>query len=438
MILFLITFLSTILSVYHILSSVKHKNIIYKYNNAQKSITIIIPCYNEAPIIKNTIDGLQNLDYKNFNVIFVNDGSTDETFNILNNELELAKINTNYVKLDNSIKSISKSVKYSHITVIDKYNTGKANSLNKAISLSDSELILTMDGDCVLKSDTLKIMSMTFTDKNVIASGGAIHIMQVFKLQKKPSLLILLQSLDYIKGFYVYKSSLAYNNALAIISGAFGVFKRTVLEEIGCFNSGLGEDIDLTLRIQQYAYQNNKKIIYNDNAICYTECPEKLRDLSAQRIRWQKGFIDSVIKNRKFIFRNLIKSNVCFFIFFDAITINSIAIIALFINLYLISIKLVTNGNLDLLYYILLLLIFNYIYSIIALYKAKKYVSSIKFKNYIFIILIDMLLFRFMYIYFFIYGSISYCLKFRSWNKIKRTNNKYILRKKIQSGGYNG
>lgn len=428
MIFFIITFLSTFLSLFHILSARKHENIIYNYNSNERGISIIIPCYNEAPIIKNTIEGIEKIDYENYEVIFVNDGSKDDTLKTLCKELKLTKY---LVKkptiLQGKVKKVFKSTKYKKIYVIDKINTGKADSLNTGIHYSKKELILTMDGDCVLKENALKIMNNSFNDESVVACGGSVHVMQKFKLDNKPSILILLQALDYIKGFYVYKSSLAYNNALAIISGAFGIFKKDVLLKIGGFKAGLGEDIDITLRTQDYAYKNNKKVIFVEDSICFTECPETLRDLSKQRIRWQKGFIDSIIKNRSFILSNLFKLNVCFFIIFDAVIINTVAIFVLIINFFLATSNIINQNPNNILLYLIILVIFNYIYSIQAITKANKHIKITKKKSLLMIVILDMLFFRLLYIYYYIVGSILYCFDNKGWNKLKRTNNPYNL-----------
>ena len=260
MILGIITFLITFFSLFHIICALKYKHEQFDKSLTEKGFSIIVPCYNEAPILKYTIEGIMAIKYTNCEIIFVNDGSMDDTLKVLMNELSLSKITPdNLTILTGKVIGIYQSDKYPNIYVIDKTNGGKADSLNVGFKLATKDLILTMDGDCILDENALNVMNHVFMDDSVIAAGGAVHVMQLFKLNKKPSLLILMQSLDFIKGFYIYKASLAYNNALAIISGAFGVFKKDVLYNVGGFRSGLGEDIDITLRFQQYAQANNKE-----------------------------------------------------------------------------------------------------------------------------------------------------------------------------------
>lgn len=422
----IITFLSTFFSLFHMICAIKYKITNYNYNKHQKGISILIPCYNEAPILKYTIEGLQKLDYDNYEVIFINDGSSDDTLDILNVQLQLEKFNAeDFITLSNEVRGLYRSSVYDNMHVIDKSNSGKAESLNTGIMFSKKELVLTLDADCILKYDALKVMNNTFSDKKVIASGGAVHTMQMFKLDKGLKIMILLQSLDYIKGFYIYKASLAYNNALAIISGAFGTFKRDVLLEIGGFRAGLGEDIYITLRLQEYAVNNDKTVIFNENAICFTECPESFKDLVTQRIRWQKGFIDSIIKNKTFIFRNLFKHNLCFFLLIDAGLINTIAIGVLLINIFLIAINVIKVLNIYFIFYLIITVIFNYAYSATAIYKSKCYVDGLQSKWLYVVIIIDMFVFRLLNIYFFIFGSFQYFFNNKSWNKFTRTNNIY-------------
>lgn len=428
MILGILTFLITFFSLFHIICALKYKDEFYDKNLTEKGFSIIVPCYNEAPILKYTIEGLNQLRYSNYEVIFVNDGSKDDTLKILCEELYLNKITPdNLAIITSRVKGIYQSKKNPNMYVIDKENGGKADSLNIGFKLASNELILTMDGDSILDENALKVMNHTFYDESVIASGGAVHVMQLFKLNKKPSLLILLQSLDFIKGFYVYKASLAFNNALAIISGAFGVFRKEVLYQVGGFRSGLGEDIDITLRFQEYGKANNKKIVFTEQAICYTECPERLSDLIKQRVRWQKGFIDSILKNRSYIFKNLLKNSVSFFLIIDAVTINTLAIIVLAINIILISTNLMNGSPSHIILYIAMIILFNTIYSMVAIKKAKYYLKNLRTTPLYFIMFLDMLLFRLLYVYVFIKGSLTFYFTRINWDKLTRTNNSYNL-----------
>lgn len=414
---FIIAFLSTFFAIYHFVNSTKFKSNSQILNSFEQGFSILIPCYNEAGIIKNTIMGLSSIQYKNYEVIFINDGSTDNTMDILHEQLQLTQIENGFFA-----SKLNKN-----IFVVDKVNSGKADSLNAGIEKSNKELICTLDADCILHKDALSYMNSIFQDNDVIASGGVVKVLQMFKLNSKAKLLVKLQTLEFLKGFYVYKASLAFNNALAIISGAFGVFRKKELQIIGGFNSGLGEDIDVTLRMQDYARKNNKKVTYDLNAICYTECPESLRDLTKQRIRWQKAFIDAIIKNRKFLFKSIFTKGLSFHIIIDSLISAGLSTTLLIVNTIFSIFLGIGQVSKELIYYYVITIAFHIIYSFYAVLKERKsHEKSIK-KNVLGVILLDILFFRFINALYYVFGSILYFFNKNDWNKVKRTNHNYNI-----------
>lgn len=428
MLFYLILFFSTLFAVFHLLSAYKFTNEKIIYNVPQRGMSVLIPCYNEASILKFTIEGVLNIEYSNMEVIFINDGSIDGTFEILDKLLDLHPWNERAdISLSTKVRGIYRSSIYPFIYVIDKYNSGKADSLNTGIAFAKKEIIVTMDGDCVLEKRALTNMNMIFDDENVIASGGVVHIMQMFKLSTKPSSIVVMQALDYIKGFYIYKASLAYNEALSIISGAFGAFRKSVIDEIGGFKKGLGEDIDITIRLQEYAQKNKKRVVYNTNSICYTECPETLIGLIRQRVRWQIGFIDAILNNSSFLIRNILKNNVCFYMIVDALLSNSLATIVFIVNLILLSMKLIYGYPIHVFSYYGTTIVFNIMSSIIAIRRAKKNVTDLKIMPLHFAIIYDLIFFQLLKIYFFLAGLIMYCFNNKKWYKVIRTNNCYKI-----------
>jgi cellulose synthase/poly-beta-1,6-N-acetylglucosamine synthase-like glycosyltransferase len=418
----LITFLSTFFAVLHFVSSFRYKAQPNYHANENLGFSIIIPCFNEERILPQTISGILELAYDNFEVIFVNDGSSDHTYDTLCDKLDLLDLDG--VPFIYGVKSIRQSRKYRFVYVIDKDNSGKADSLNIGIKLSHKELIITMDADCILEKNSLCLMNQTFQDKDIIASGGAVHVMQ-YLLLKKRKFIICMQALDFIKGFYIYKASLAYNNALSIISGAFGVFRKDVLQKIGGFRRGLGEDIDITIRLQEYAIKNNKILTYNARALCYTECPEGNRDLSKQRTRWQKAFIDALVNNQSFLLRNFFKSNVCFFMIADALITGTTSIWCFIFNIVLVVSRSVTGISLYYIIFLLLAVLFNIINSLVAVYRAKKVQPNLKTPLLCAMILPEIICFSILRIYYYLRGTVSYFSNNRKWDKVERTNNNY-------------
>lgn len=415
MLVFIIAFLSTFFAIYHLINSTRFKSRSQKLNIFQQGFSILIPCYNEAGIIKNTIMGLNSIHYENYEVIFINDGSTDNTMDILREQLQLIELEGSFFR----------SKLNENIFVVDKVNSGKADSLNVGIEKSNKELICTLDADCILHKDALSYMNHIFQDNDVIASGGVVKVLQMFRLNDKAKLLVKLQTLEFLKGFYVYKASLAFNNALAIISGAFGVFRKKELQIVGGFKSGLGEDIDVTLRMQDYATKNNKKVTYDLNAICYTECPESFKDLTKQRIRWQKAFIDAIIKNKKFLFKSIFTKGLSFHVIIDSLISAGLSTTLLVINAIFSIFLGMGQISKELVYYYIITIVFHITYSFYAVFKERKSHEKSFKKNVFCIILLDILFFRFINALYYVFGSILYFFNKNDWNKVERTNHNY-------------
>ncbi len=434
------TFLSTFFAILHFICSFCYRKEPERAPRRTLGFSLIIPCFNEAPILKNTLDGVLRLDYEDCEIIFVNDGSTDNTMSVFFKLLGLEHLPCDQPPCA-GFRGVYRSTKYPSIFVIDKSNSGKAASLNAGMALSRRELIVTLDGDSVLEKNALRLMNRTFQNDDVIASGGAIHVMQYFLMDKCKSPLIALQALDYIKGFYIYKPSLCVNNALNIISGAFGVFRKTALIAVGGFRNGLGEDIDITIRLQEYARLHQKIITYTMDAICYTECPQTWKDLRRQRVRWQKAFWDAVVHNRQFLLKYFFQASICFFMIADAAFSGTMAVMTFLTNYLLLSVRVFYGLPPLFIIFSALAVLFNIANSLVAIFRATRYGpysfrtvdSAANGRNrtqtrplYLGVCM-DLVVFSFLRIGFFIKGTASYLMKKTGWDKLSRTNNAYIL-----------
>lgn len=434
------TFLSTFFAILHFICSFYYRKEPECAPRKTLGFSLIIPCFNEAPILKNTLNGVLRLDYEDYEIIFVNDGSTDDTMPVFFELLGLLPLQ-GQTKLCAGLRRGYRSAKYPNIFVIDKSNSGKAASLNAGMALSRRELIVTLDGDSVLEKNALRVMNRAFQDNDVIASGGAVHVMQYFLMDKCKSPLIALQALDYIKGFYIYKPSLCVNNALNIISGAFGVFRKTALIEVGGFRDGLGEDIDITIRLQEYAQKHQKVITYTMDAICYTECPQTWKDLRRQRVRWQKAFWDAVVHNRKFLTKYFFQASICFFMIADAAFSGTMAVMTFLTNYLLLSIRIFYGLPPLFLIFSGLAVLFNIANSLVAIFRAVRRGpysfrtadsaadgrKKTKTRSLYLGVCMDLIVFSFLRIGFFIKGTVSYLMKRTGWDKLSRTNNAYTL-----------
>lgn len=249
----------------------------FKYHyNYKPFISIIIPAFNEAKILEKTIESLLKLNYSNYEIIIVNDGSTDET----------KEVAEELIGFRNGIYSQIK------VSLINKSNSGKANSLNAGIQVSRAEFILCMDGDSQLSPDSLRMAVRHFTNPEIGAVAGNV------KVQNRGSFLTDLQALEYIEGLNMARSAQSYMKLVNIIPGPIGLFRREAIESAGYYtNDTFAEDADLTLRILSKGW----KIYYEPKAISFTEAPTGLRQLLKQRYRWTRGILQSIRKHKNLL-----------------------------------------------------------------------------------------------------------------------------------------
>ncbi|MFB7142597.1 glycosyltransferase [Gottfriedia sp. NPDC056225] len=442
----LILFLCTFFPLLHMINALpiflKRKKIIHNQVRKNKRISILIPCYNEESIIETAIKGMKILDYSAKEVIYINDGSQDNTMNILHELLRLVpedrKI-SNQLK-SNEIKNFYKSTVFPNVYVIDKINGGKHDALNAGIMYSKNELVVTLDADSILDENALQVLNEVFQDDNVIAAGGMVHPLQGVRFKRKKvertlsvNHVIRFQVFEFIKGFYINRVSLAKFDALSVISGAFGVFNREILLKVGGYRKTLGEDIDITLKFQQYILKNpGMKMVFVPNAVCYTECPETWKDLFKQRIRWQKAFIDCIVYYFPMLIKTFLFRTVSFFMLIDSFILGTVAIYFTIFNLGYMFITNLKHAQSLLLIYLLGVVSLNIIYSLFALYLARYYGVEFKGKEMIRLaitIILDLFVYRFVTLFFVLIGTVSYFINRNDWNKVSRSGRVYDLEK---------
>lgn len=240
-------------------------------------VSIIVPIYNEDKVLKDSIDSLLNLEYDNYEIIMVNDGSSDNT-------KEVAE----------TLVGIQRG-KYSDVRVslINKNNAGKAIALNTGIAYSQAEFVLCMDADSKLSSNTLKVAMRHFNNPKVGAVAGNVKVLN------RKKFLTDLQALEYIEGLNMARAAQSYIRLVNIIPGPIGIFRRKALQSAGFYSDDtFAEDADLTLKI----LSNGWKVIYEPLAISYTQAPAKLQQLIKQRYRWTRGILQSIRKHKNMIF----------------------------------------------------------------------------------------------------------------------------------------
>jgi len=265
-------------------------------------MSILIPCFNEESTVEMTIEGLRHLKYSNYEVLFVNDGSEDSTFDKLSELLKLKSCARDVTgSLSHSkIIGLYESEEMPNVLVVNKVNGGKADSLNAAICYARHDVVVSLDADSVLAPDALIHAAKGMSKPRVIAGGGFVRVLQGSSPQFftrhsfRLSFILKLQTLEYLRGFFLYKAVMGSINGILVIPGVFGMFRREVMLEVGGYSKTIGEDMDITLKFHAWGIPRGKVIRFFPDSICYTECPENWRDLYNQRIRWQKSLVDCI------------------------------------------------------------------------------------------------------------------------------------------------
>lgn len=283
-------------------------------NDYEIPISIIIPAHNEEVTVVDTINSLLALQYKNYEIIIVDDGSTDNTAKNVINEFDMIKTERpiNYQIKCKAKKEIYESYENKvPITLVKKQNGGKADSLNMGINISEKEYFICMDADSLLQYDSLKKVSRSIVENNkIVACGGLIRIsngaefnkgnIKVNGLPKK--ILPAMQVLEYDRSFFASRIMLDRFNGNLIISGAFGLFKKDIVIAAGGYETNtVGEDMELVMKLHVFCKSNEipYKIKYLSDAVCWSQAPEKLRDLAKQRKRWHIGLLQSMWKYKE-------------------------------------------------------------------------------------------------------------------------------------------
>lgn len=239
-------------------------------------VSIIVPAYNEEVTATKTIQSLLETKYKEFEIIFVDDGSKDKTFEIVKAAYEGNP----------------------RVKILTKPNGGKASALNFGISQASHEFVICIDADTQLKDDAVYHLMTYFTDEEIGAVAGTV------KVGNENNMITRWQSIEYITAQNMDRRAFDLLNSITVVPGAIGAFRKAAITKAGGFTyDTLAEDCDLTMRILKQDY-----IIKNcAEAIAYTEAPESINMLLKQRFRWSFGVMQSFWKNRDALFNKKYK-----------------------------------------------------------------------------------------------------------------------------------
>lgn len=262
-----------------ILASIQHRRS-KRLNSAPNfagKVSIIVPGFNEEVTAEKTIDNLLLIDYEDFEIIFVDDGSTDNT----------------YQKLQDKFGDNEK------VTIRTKENGGKSSALNTGIRLASGEFIVCIDADTQLRHDAVQELIKYFGNEEVAAVAGNV------KVGNERNSWTYWQSIEYVTSQNFDRRAFDVLNCITVIPGAIGAFRKSAILETGLFeHDTLAEDCELTMRLLKAGY----RVRYNPKAIAVTEAPENLKQFIKQRTRWMFGIMQSFWKHKEMAFNPKYKS----------------------------------------------------------------------------------------------------------------------------------
>ncbi len=278
-------------------------------------VSMVVPAYNEEATIADSVRSFLALRYPLHEVIVVNDGSEDTTLETLQRTFDLCAS-------DRSVRAQLKTAPVrgvyaaasERLIVVDKENGGKSDALNAGICAAQYPLVCCMDADVILQEDSLlRIARPMIESSDVAAVGGIIRVangcefekglLKEAKLARAP--LPNLQLVEYLRAFLASRTAWSKLNCLLIISGAFGMFRRSDLILVGGYAHGtVGEDMELITRGHRVLRENDRqyRISFVPDPVAWTEAPDTLRVLHRQRDRWQRGLIDTLVRHRRMLF----------------------------------------------------------------------------------------------------------------------------------------
>ena len=286
------------------------------HSGYEPPVSVIVPAYNEEATVAASVRSMLQLEYPELEVVVVNDGSRDGTLEALRREFALVAYPEAYWRrLDvKPVRGMYRSTRFPNVRVLDKENGGKADATNAGVNAARYPLVCVVDADSILERSSLRRVVIPFlTASHTVASGGTVRIangcevhggfLEAVGLPR--NLLALLQVIEYLRAFLFGRLGWAPMNAVPIIAGAFGVFRKDALVAAGGFRSdSIGEDMELVMRLHRLnrLAERPYRIAFLPDPICWTDAPESLKVLRSQRTRWQRGLGESLMFNRALLF----------------------------------------------------------------------------------------------------------------------------------------
>lgn len=281
------------------------------FTGLEPGISLLVPAYNEEATITASVRSMFQLSYSDFEVVVINDGSRDNTLEVLKREFSLLPFPEapRDGLATKPVRGIYRSMTYPNLRVIDKENGGKADSLNAGINAAHHPLFCGVDADSILSRDSLQRVAKPFLmHPDTVATGGTVRVANgcevidgfLTKVGLPTNIWALFQVVEYLRAFLFGRLGWSRLNAMLIISGAFGLFRTDVVVAVGGYRANtIGEDMELVVRMHRMLRQQGKpyRIEFVPEPVCWTEAPEDRKTLKNQRVRWQRGLSESLTSN---------------------------------------------------------------------------------------------------------------------------------------------
>ena len=280
-------------------------------------ISVLNPAHNEEKTIVETVRSMLMINYGEFEIIVIDDGSNDGTLRRLIDAYELRRTDRPYKYSipTGQVRAVYGSLAHPNLTVIDKEKGGKSDALNAGINLARYPLFCSIDGDSIIEDNALLRVVKPFMEKPIetVAAGGIVRIVngcdvkdgRVTRIALSDRALPILQVVEYLRAFLTGRVGWSNLRSLLIISGAFGIYKKQEVLEIGGYTHGTDtEDLELVVRLHEHMRRKKQpyRVVFVPDPVCWTEAPESLSVLARQRNRWHRGLLQTLWQHKRMLF----------------------------------------------------------------------------------------------------------------------------------------
>lgn len=279
-------------------------------------ISVVVPAYNEARTVIDTVRSLLAVNYGQFEVVVVNDGSSDDTLRRLVEVFDLKRTDRIYRRSlpTGEVRGIYASLDTPNLVVVDKERVGKADALNTGINVARYPLFCSVDADSIIEDNALLRVVKPFMEhpEEMVAVGGIVRIAngcevrdgRVVRIGLPAKALPLFQVVEYLRAFLSGRIGWSSLRSLLIISGAFGLYRKSEVIAVGGYDRwSETEDLELVLKLHERLHRDRRKyrIVFVPDPVCWTEVPSTFRVLARQRNRWHRGLLQSLWRHKRMI-----------------------------------------------------------------------------------------------------------------------------------------